>query len=375
MSVFVAAKNIISPLGFTGKANFDAICQGKSGVRLVDEKPYVEPFFGAKIDRAAVAQKITDSEHYTFLEQLLILSVEDALSQDTSIDIASKQTAIVLSTTKGNIDILDTENIKGFALEKKYLWNTGAMLATYFKNSNQTYVVSNACVSGILALNLAKRLISAGQYEQVVVVGIDILSPFIVSGFQSFKAISPGICKPYDKNRDGINLGEACATIILKKGKGNLEVLAGSSTNDANHISGPSRTGEGLLLSIQKTLKSSGVSVSEIDYVSGHGTATPYNDEMESFAVSRAGLSSVPMNSLKSYFGHTLGAAGVLESVITLHSMQENTLVGTLGHKENGVSQSINIISETVSKELKTCIKLGAGFGGSNGSILFRKHG
>ena len=117
------------------------------------------------------------------------------------------------------------------------------------------------------------------------------------------------------------------------------------------------------------------MSVSEIDYVSGHGTATPYNDEMESFAVSRAGLSSVPMNSLKSYFGHTLGAAGVLESVITLHSMQENTLVGTLGHKENGVSQPINIISKTESRELKTCIKLGAGFGGSNGSILFRKNG
>ena len=254
MSVFVAAKNIISPLGFTSKANFDAICQGKSGVRLVDEKRYVEPFFGAKIDRAAVAEKITDSEHYTFLEQLLIISVEEALSQDTSIDIASKQTAIVLSTTKGNIDILDTENTKGFAPEKKYLWNTGAMLASYFKNPNQTYIISNACVSGILALNFAKRLINAGQYEQVVVVGVDMLSPFIVSGFQSFKAISPGICKPYDKNRDGINLGEACATIILKKGEGDLAILGGSSTNDANHISGPSRTGEGLLLSIQKTL-------------------------------------------------------------------------------------------------------------------------
>ncbi|WP_341227025.1 beta-ketoacyl synthase N-terminal-like domain-containing protein [uncultured Arcticibacterium sp.] len=374
MSVYVAAKNIISPLGFTSKANFKAICQGKSGVALVDDKVYEEAFYGSKINREEVYKNFGPSEDYTFLEQLLILSIKDALSQDASINIESERTIIILSTTKGNVDLLDPEEAKLFPSEKKFLWNTGDLLSTYFKNPNKTLVVSNACVSGVVAINLAKRLLDAEKYDQAVIVGIDILSPFIVSGFQSFKALSQGICKPYDKNRDGINIGEACATIVLTKEKNEIEVLGGSSTNDANHISGPSRTGEGLLLSIEKALKMSNLTASEIDYISGHGTATPFNDEMESFAVSRAGLSNVPMNSLKSYFGHTLGAAGILESIITFHSMEENTLIATKGHEENGVSQAINIISKTVSKELKTCIKLGAGFGGSNASIIFRKH-
>jgi 3-oxoacyl-[acyl-carrier-protein] synthase-1 len=150
-------------------------------------------------------------------------------------------------------------------------------------------------------------------------------------------------------------------------------VKGGASSNDANHISGPSRTGDGLLLAIEKTLLESGIKASEIGYISGHGTATLYNDEMEAHAITEAKLQDVPMNSLKSYFGHTLGAAGIIESIIGLHSMKNNTLVGTYNYKEPGVAKPVNIIRETTSAKINNCLKTAAGFGGCNAAVLFSK--
>ncbi|MGZ4057348.1 MAG: hypothetical protein ACXVPM_20730, partial [Bacteroidia bacterium] len=135
----------------------------------------------------------------------------------------------------------------------------------------------------------------------------------------------------------------------------------------------PSRTGDGLLLAIEKTLKESNVSPSEISYISGHGTATLYNDDMESLAITDAQLASVPMNSLKSYFGHTLGAAGVIESIVGIHSMLENTLIGTYNFNEAGVTKPINIIKETKKADVNNCLKTAAGFGGCNAAVLFEK--
>ena len=206
------------------------------------------------------------------------------------------------------------------------------------------------------------------------------MTHFVVSGFQSFKAVSSEVAKPYDAKRDGISLGEGCGTIVLtnheskiKNQEPRIKVTGGASSNDANHISGPSRTGDGLYIAIDKTLKESEIKASEIDYISGHGTATLYNDDMESVAINDIGLAEVPMNSLKSYFGHTLGAAGIIESIVGLHSMKENTLIGTYNFNELGVSKPINIIKETRSTTINNCLKTAAGFGGCNAAVLFQK--
>ncbi|MBA3707081.1 MAG: hypothetical protein H0W84_14615, partial [Bacteroidetes bacterium] len=235
--------------------------------------------------------------------------------------------------------------------------------------------------SGVLAIILAKRLLETDRYDTIVVVGVDILTEFVVSGFQSFKAVSNEVCKPYDVSRDGISLGEGCGTIVFTNrpeyssivNHQSIIVSGGASSNDANHISGPSRTGDGLLLAIQKTLEESAIKPIEINYISGHGTATLFNDEMESLAITDAQLGNIPMNSLKSYFGHTLGAAGVIESIIGLHSMRENILIGTYNFNELGVSKPINIIKETYSSPVNICLKTAAGFGGCNAAVLFQK--
>jgi 3-oxoacyl-[acyl-carrier-protein] synthase-1 len=150
--------------------------------------------------------------------------------------------------------------------------------------------------------------------------------------------------------------------------------IAGASvTNDANHISGPSRTGEELALAISRALAEATLPPAGIDYINAHGTATPFNDEMESKAFALAGLSGIPVNSLKGYWGHTLGAAGIIESVITARSMIDNILVRSAGFESLGVPEPLNIITATERKEVNTALKTASGFGGCNAAVVFQK--
>jgi 3-oxoacyl-[acyl-carrier-protein] synthase-1 len=144
-------------------------------------------------------------------------------------------------------------------LNKRIALTTSAKLvADHFHFVNQPIVISNACISGVLAIITGMRMIQSGQYENAVIAGADVISKFVLSGFQSFQAISDGVCKPFDAARTGINLGEGAGTVILsskKKYSCGIKVSGGSISNDANHISGPSRTGEPLSAAITRTLK------------------------------------------------------------------------------------------------------------------------
>lgn len=381
---YIIADNIISPLGFTSSENFEQLKQMKTGVQRLENTPLsVEPVCAAVIDSKkleAEFHKLNTKENYTRLEKMAILSINNCLKQNTNIDFTSTKTLLVLSSTKGNIDLLDPSLASKFDKKRVYLWETAKVISNYFKNPNQPVIVSNACISGVLAIIIAKRLLENNQYDTIVVCGVDIMTPFVISGFQSFKAISNEVAKPYDAKRDGISLGEGCGTVVLTNTESKILnptskilVKGGASSNDANHISGPSRTGDGLFLAIDKTLKESNIQASEINYISGHGTATIYNDDMESIAITDAKLATVPMNSLKSYFGHTLGAAGVIESIIGLQSMRENTLIGTYNFNELGVTMPINIIKNTQSATVNNCLKTSAGFGGCNAAVFFQK--
>lgn len=148
-----------------------------------------------------------------------------------------------------------------------------------------------------------------------------------------------------------------------------MQIVEGASANDANHISGPSRNGDGLFQAIEQTLKNNkGI---KIDHISAHGTATPYNDEMESIAFERANLSDIPVNSLKGYYGHTLGAAGVLETILSIEAAHDNHIIRSAGFEMNGVSGKINVLKEHQSTKVNTILKTASGFGGCNAVALF----
>jgi len=210
-------------------------------------------------------------------------------------------------------------------------------------------------------------------------VGADVLSHFVVSGFESLQALSSEQCKPFDAARKGINLGEAAAALVLSSEpdpvglRPSIKVTGGGSSNDANHISGPSRTGDELGFAIQQALQEARKEAHEIDFISSHGTATLFNDEMEAKAFHQIGMSNVPMNSLKGSFGHTLGAAGVVETVMSIHSLFNNEILPTKGFEKSGVSQKVNVSRELVFKPLTTCLKTASGFGGCNAAIVLQK--
>lgn len=382
-NVYVASDNIITSLGFTTEENIKKIRHNKTGINYIDDKELSpSAFYASLINTDELNSKFNtfnNSNNFTRFEKLSILSIKDALRK-TTVDIKNKKTLFILSTTKGNIDLLEEKNKMLFEKNRLYLSNAAKIIQEYFGYPNQPVVISNACISGVLAIIIGSRLIRSGQFENVVITGADIISKFVVSGFMSFQSLSNGPCRPFDVSRDGLSLGEGCGTIILTSDKNyssqQTEVIVGGgfSSNDANHISGPSRTGDGLLLAINKTIEDIESAYSEnIDFISAHGTATPYNDEMESIAITRAGLNEIPVNSFKGYWGHTLGAAGIIESIAGIYSLRNNFLFKTAGFSEIGVTNKINIIDKHGERQSKNCLKIASGFGGCNAGIIFHK--
>lgn len=371
VDVFVAADNITSPLGFTTADNFTQLKNSVSAIkRHEDETMSAEPFYAALFDKSS---NIIDTGKHTRFERLLIQSVAGALL-GLDMDITGKKTVLIVSSTKGNISLLENHNADELLKQRIALTTSAKIVAAHFNMANNRLIVSNACISGVLGIITGMRLLQSGLYENAVVVGADVISKFVLSGFQSFQAISAGPCKPFDKNRTGLSLGEGASTIILssnrKYNKG-IRVAGGTTGNDANHISGPSRTGSELCHVMALTMKEAGVVPANVSFISAHGTATVYNDEMEAKAISLAGLAQVPVNSLKGFYGHTLGAAGLIESVVTLQSMREGVIIPTVGFEELGVSQSIQVSNSIIYKPLQHCLKTASGFGGCNSAVLF----
>ena len=364
--VVVIGESILSPLGATPAENFAAVCRGESAqLRYKGTFGVKEPFVASLMDRHEWTVP-----GRTFFDSIVIEAAHRAV-EAAGIDPSSPRTAFVLSTIKGNVEYLgssldgDTQDVT--------LACSARRLADAFGNPNPAVVVSNACISGLAALLQGRRMLLGGGYDHVVVVGAEVQSRFIVTGFQSLKALSEMPCKPFDAQRDGLNLGEAAAAAVLGFGDSGWELVDGAVRNDANHISGPSRTGEGSYKALRYVLRH--CSPEELAFVNVHGTSTLYNDEMESIAIDRAGLLDVPVNALKGTFGHTMGAAGILESILSMHAVDAGLVLPTRGFSVLGVSRPVKVSATMGKTDKQAFVKLLSGFGGVNGALLFRKGG
>lgn len=365
---YIIADNIISPLGETSEENYLSVKAGRSGIRAYEPGTcnIPEGFYASLL--------------FEDFETLALRSAQKAIANaqktmgNAQLELKGKRTAFILSSTKGNIE----ENIS--------LADSAQRIATQLGIDAKPIVVCNACISGLSALILGNRLIDSGLYDAAIVCGCDTPRQFILSGFQSLKALSPEPCRPFDMERMGLNLGEAAATLILSKNpiQGNSWRMGdGFIRNDAFHISTPSKTADGLYLSLQRTLESYTKEISstckQIDlkehlaFINAHGTATLFNDQMESVAIGRAGLSDLPANAYKSFWGHTMGAAGILETIISMKAIDDDTILGTRGFSELGVSGKMNICAENRPTDKKGFIKMLSGFGGCNATIWAAK--
>ena len=379
---YIIADNIISPLGETSEENYLSVKAGRSGIRAYEPGTcnIPEGFYASLLfeDFETLALKsaqkaIANAQKNIENAQKDIGNAQKAIGKG-QLELKGKRTAFILSSTKGNIE----ENIS--------LADSAQRIANQLGIDAKPIVVCNACISGLSALILGNRLIDSGLYDAAIVCGCDTPRQFILSGFQSLKALSPEPCRPFDMERMGLNLGEAAATLILSKNpiQGNSWRMGdGFIRNDAFHISTPSKTADGLYLSLQRTLESFTKEISstckQIDlkehlaFINAHGTATLFNDQMESVAIGRAGLSDLPANAYKSFWGHTMGAAGILETIISMKAIDDDTILGTRGFSELGVSGKMNICAENRPTDKKGFIKMLSGFGGCNATIWAAK--
>ncbi len=359
---YIGNSCIVSSLGLSTSENVDAIVSYSTNISSFGSTPV------CTIDRSRL-DLVTDGE-YTFAEQLCIKAIEDVLSR-SGVMLNDGKTAIILSTTKGNVDKL----VEDFS--RSLLWSLSNKLTSYFGCKHDPTIISTACISGVAAIIAGARMIEQKEVENVYVVGVDIIGEFIVEGFNSFRSISPTICRPYDLDRDGLTAGEGCGVILLtndpSKSDSGIIVAGGGLSNDANHISGPSRSGDGLFLAIDKAMKEANITAQDVDYINLHGTGTSFNDEMESKALNLAGLTSVPCNSLKPYFGHTFGASGVIETILQVEQMKSNIVYGVLGYSQNGVPFELNVSAKHRALQNNCSIKSASGFGGTNAAIVLCK--
>lgn len=371
-TVYWVADQMVTALGVGTECNARRILDYASGVaRHTDATICDEPFMAGRIDW----DKIYSNSALTPLERLIVMMANDVKNQVPSVDFAGSDFGLVISSTKGNIDLLQDN---GLTDERVFLPNLAKKVAYFLGITTEPILISNACISGVSALIVASRLIEEGRYRHVLVVGGDLLTKFVVSGFQSFKSVSETLCRPYDSARNGLSMGEACGAVLLScdeqlRGNEPVTIAGGSITNDANHISGPSRTGDGLHYAMRNAMREAGVAKDDLAFVSAHGTATVYNDEMESKALNLSDLLAVPVNSMKPYFGHTLGACGVVESILCVWQLRHRTVFGTKGFETLGVPYSINVSAEHQPvTHGDCCLKIASGFGGCNAAMVIR---
>ncbi len=290
---------------------------------------------------------------------------------------------LVLSTTKAGIDALEklVRHQPCSPMAQRHIqpaW-LAADLAAACAAGGPVQCVSAACISGLLAIQQGVALIRRRLADVVFVAGVDLISDFVLAGFVSLKSLDPEGCRPFDKARIGLSLGEGAGAILLARRdllpSPSVRVSGWGTSNDANHLTGPSRDGSGLALAVFRALARAGVAPDAIDYINAHGTGTPYNDNMEALALRAVFGQRVPsFSSSKGMLGHTLGAAGILETILCLSAMQMQLLPGTPRLRERDPSAPESLLGHSrPASGLRRILKINCGFGGTNGALVLER--
>ena len=290
---------------------------------------------------------------------------------------------LVLSTTKADVAALErlVEGHPCSAPARRHILPglLAADLAEARGVRGLVECVSVACVSGLLALQQGARWIQRGIADAVFVVGVDLVSDFVMSGFTTLKSLDPEGCRPFDRTRTGLSLGEGAGAVLLARPtlapSATLSIAGWGSSNDANHLTGPSRDGSGLALAIRRALESAATRPEAIDYVNAHGTGTPYNDAMEALALQSVfGEAVPPFSSSKGQLGHTLGAAGVLETIVCAIAATRGLLPGTPRLRERDPAVPAAVLVEPRAGAVpRRMLKINAGFGGTNAALVLAR--
>ena len=369
--VYVSDFAAISAIGSTIEEMWPKLCNGESAVSEIKRfsTKRLEFHNGAAIDwldESSINNRIAK----------LTEKITDQVGQ------ISSDTYVIWAGIKGDVEYIENQS--------KDIKNTSLFLGSHYREyvceklgiKNSGMEVNAACASSTVAMALGAELISSGKQSSILVICADILSRFSFTGFSALRGLSATACRPFDKDRDGLSLGDGAAALLLTnedhaKANGlplNAKLSGWGISNDANHITGPAKDGRGLILAIRSALSQSGLKEDELEAFCPHGTGTVYNDAMELTAVqSIFGDRKFPLFSIKGAIGHTLGAAGAIEAAISIKAMQQKTVPATTGfsmHEERTIGR---VSAAKQAFDGNNILTTNSGFGGCNAALIFER--
>lgn len=254
---------------------------------------------------------------------------------------------------------------------KQELGNTSDFVAAYFEISGPCYAISTACSSSGRVFISAQRLLRSGLVDAVIVGGVDTLCRLTLNGFNGLEALSNTLCQPFSQSRDGINIGESAALMLLSNQPSKVALLGVGDSSDAHHISAPHPEGNGAEQAMKKALDDAGLTVDDIGYINAHGTATPLNDSMESKAIYRLFGDRVLVSSTKPLTGHTLGAASATEAAIAWHILKHDLELPIQHCRDKAPDIEVSLVETTTKLQGKAILSNSFAFGGNNISLIF----
>ncbi|PYJ08087.1 MAG: beta-ketoacyl-[acyl-carrier-protein] synthase family protein [Verrucomicrobia bacterium] len=390
--VGVVASGIVSPLGLGLDETLAALREGRDCVSPVTRFPVDHSrckSAGQVADaRLAGAEKLHPRpERLHRVARMMILALGEALAQAPGFH----PELTVVGTTSGGMTFGEEyyRRLKG---GQASLRQAASLIANYtpqkpvmdaqeaFGVSAPCQVIANACASGTNAIGHAFECIRSGRYQRVLAGGYDALSELVFVGFDSLQASTPERCRPFDRERSGLVLGEGAAILLLEnleaaKGRGAkilAEVIGYGISTDNHHLTQPDPSGSGARQAMEGALQSAGISAGEIDYINAHGTATPFNDAAEGKAIVEL-FDGVAVSSTKGMMGHSLGAAGAIEGVISLLALENQFLPPNINFRAGDAGLPLNVVANSSRPaHLRTVLSNSFGFGGTNASVILR---
>lgn len=315
--------------------------------------------------------------------------VDAALPLDAE---ARESTGVAFASTMGEerqVGDLTERRIAGGDIDAGFFTRSNnhrlaSVIARQYELAGPVLLTETACSAGNAAIALAYDLIASGAVERMIVGGADTFTRLIYCGFRRMGALSSGICRPFDRERDGVSFGEGAGAVVLESLEGarargarvRAEVAGYGASNDAHHVTAPGPHGEGFVRAIQQALATTGIAPEQVGYVSAHGTGTAYNDRGESEALITAfgeHAKRVPISSIKSMIGHTNGAASVIEAVACTLALAHQAIPPTANLNEPDPGLELDYVPCVGrAQALQTCLSLAAGFGGFNVCLVLR---
>lgn len=388
--IAITGMGIVSAIGLNVSENEQSLLSSKHGIRQYSKKDKL-------IHREVLVGEILKSNEELYSE--LDLNPNEAFTRSTLLGLKATKEAInsagidtkdglrtgfISATTVGGMDATEKFYFDFLESDKNLKFiptqNCGIhaeQIAEILGVKDYITTISTACSSAANAIMLGARMIKAGLLDRVIAGGTDSLSAFTINGFSSLMIYSDEHCTPFDENRKGLNLGEAAAYIVLESDqsaheKKKIGFLSGyGNANDAFHQTASSEDGEGAFLAIQKALEISELTVSEIDYINAHGTATPNNDLSEGKSLQRIFGELPDFSSTKAFTGHTLAAAGAVEAVFSLLALKNQTVFPNLNFQNKIEALGIIPQTEIKEKEIRNVLSNSLGFGGNCSSLIF----